>query len=143
MFPQLYLPALIRMDQNRRLEIENNIRAGLARLRSLQHPSGGFAYWPGVWNTDPNHDWRSDWGTTYAGHFFLEAEKAGYTLPGDMKAAWLRYQKAPRSSGARTSGDVPPEYELQRQDLARGRSRYAQAYRLYTLALAGRRRSAR
>ena len=51
-FPQLYLPALIKLDQNRRLEVENNIRAGLARLRSLQHPSGGFAYWPGMWNTD-------------------------------------------------------------------------------------------
>ena len=59
----------------------------------MQHPSGGFAYWPGVWSTDPALDWRNDWGTTYAGHFMLEAEKAGYALPGDMKSAWLRYQK--------------------------------------------------
>jgi uncharacterized protein YfaS (alpha-2-macroglobulin family) len=92
-FPQLYLPALIALSQNRRLEVENNIRAGLARLRSLQHPSGGFAYWPGIWNTEGARDWRNNWGTTYAGHFFLEAEKQGYTLPGDMKPSWLRYQK--------------------------------------------------
>jgi uncharacterized protein YfaS (alpha-2-macroglobulin family) len=131
-FPQLYLPALIRMDQNKRLEIENNIRAGLARLRSLQHSNGGFAYWPGMWNTDNNHDWRNNWGTTYAGHFFLEAEKAGYTLPGDMKSSWLRYQKDaaqqwnPRRS---ESGKYAPDLDHA--------ERYAQVYRLYTLALAG------
>ena len=112
------------------------MRAGLARLRSLQHPSGGFAYWPGVWNTDPDHDWRSDWGTTYAGHFFLEAEKSGYNLPGDMKAAWLRYQKNAAQQWSPNRGDVPT-----RNTAATGsgttRARYAQAYRLYTLALAG------
>jgi alpha-2-macroglobulin len=135
-FPQLYLPALIRMDQNRRLEIENNIRAGLARLRSMQHAGGGFAYWPGVWSTGPYPDWRSDWGTTYAGHFFLEAEKAGYTLPGDMKAAWLRYQRAAAQRWSPYSGDVPPEFSYSgRTWLDAGR--HAQAYRLYTLALAG------
>jgi alpha-2-macroglobulin len=133
-FPQLYLPALIRMDQNRRLQIENNVRAGLARLRSLQHPTGGFAYWPGVWNTNQDHDWRSDWGTTYAGHFFLEAEKSGYNLPGDMKAAWLRYQKSAAQQWSPNRSDVPPEYRNDRQWFEG--SRYAQAYRLYTLALA-------
>jgi len=134
-FPQLYLPALIPMDQNRRLEIANNIRAGIARLRSLQHPSGGFAYWPGMWNTDGRHDWRNDWGTTYAGHFFLEAEKAGYTLPGDMKASWLRYQKGVAQNWSPRRGDTPPEYANDRHWV--DAVRYAQAYRLYTLALAG------
>jgi uncharacterized protein YfaS (alpha-2-macroglobulin family) len=133
-FPQLYLPALVRMDQNRRLEIENNVRAGIARLRSLQHPSGGFAYWPGVWNTDEGRDWRSDWGTTYAGHFMLEAEKAGYKLPGDMKAAWLRYQINKAQQWSPNGGDVPPEYRDDRR--WNDGARYAQAYRLYTLALA-------
>lgn len=131
-FPQLYLPALIKLDQNRRLEVENNIRAGLARLRSLQHPSGGFAYWPGMWNTDGHLDWRNNWGTTYAGHFFLEAEKSGYTLPGDMKSSWLRYQKdAAQQWNPRR--DEPGHYA---PDLVHA-ERYAQAYRLYTLALAG------
>lgn len=135
-FPQLYLSALVKMDQNRRLEISNNIRAGLVRLRSLQHPSGGFAYWPGIWNTDPSHDWdwRTNWGTTYAGHFMLEAEKAGYTLPGDMKAAWLRYQRNAAQQWSANTRDVPPEYSEKQW---REASRYAQVYRLYTLALAG------
>jgi uncharacterized protein YfaS (alpha-2-macroglobulin family) len=135
-FPQLYLPALIKMDQNKRLEIANNVRAGLARLRSLQHPGGGFAYWPGIWNTDASVDWRNNWGTTYAGHFFLEAEKAGYTLPGDMKASWLRYQKSVAQQWNAGSGDVPPEYSQSRNSWYEA-ARYAQAYRLYTLALAG------
>jgi uncharacterized protein YfaS (alpha-2-macroglobulin family) len=131
-FPQLYLPALIKLDQNRRLEVENNIRAGLTRLRSLQHPSGGFQYWPGIWNTDGDRDWRNNWGTTYAGHFFLEAEKAGYTLPGDMKSSWLRYQRdAAQHWNPRQ--DEPGHYA---PDLIHA-ERYAQAYRLYTLALAG------
>jgi uncharacterized protein YfaS (alpha-2-macroglobulin family) len=131
-FPQLYLPALIALSQNRRLEVENNIRAGLARLRSLQHPSGGFAYWPGIWNTEGARDWRNNWGTTYAGHFFLEAEKQGYTLPGDMKPSWLRYQKdAAQQWNPRLN--EPGQYA---PDLVHA-ERYAQAYRLYTLALAG------
>jgi uncharacterized protein YfaS (alpha-2-macroglobulin family) len=131
-FPQLYLPALIKLDQNRRLEVENNIRAGLARLRSLQHPSGGFAYWPGMWNIDGSGDWRNNWGTTYAGHFFLEAEKVGYKLPGDMKASWLRYQKDAAQQWNPRRGE-PGGYA---SDLVNA-ERYAQAYRLYTLALAG------
>jgi uncharacterized protein YfaS (alpha-2-macroglobulin family) len=133
-FPQLYLPALIKLDQNRRLQVENNIRSGLARIRTMQHPSGGFSYWPGVWSTDRDLDWRNDWGTTYAGHFMLEAEKAGYALPGDMKSAWLRYQKQAATAWTPSTDS--------RRDLDSGSSRadasrYAQAYRLFTLALAG------
>ncbi|HEV7608850.1 MAG TPA: MG2 domain-containing protein [Steroidobacteraceae bacterium] len=130
-FPQVYLPALIRLDQSRRLEVESNVRAGLARLRSFQHTNGGFAYWPGMWSDQP--DWRNDWGTTYAGHFFLEAEKAGYALPGDMKSSWLRYQKsAAQQWNPRNLGN-PGMFSASLVEAARS----AQAYRLYTLALAG------
>ena len=130
-FPQLYLPALIRLEPNRRLEVENNVRAGLARLRSFQHSNGGFAYWPGVWRDTP--DWRNDWGTTYAGHFLLEAEKAGYTLPGDMKTSWLRYQKAAAQQWNPRGLRNPGAYSASMVEAERS----AQAYRLYTLALAG------
>lgn len=132
-FPQLYLSALIKLDQNQRLQTENNIRAGITRLRSFQHASGGFAYWPGVWDQDPSLSWRNDWGTTYAGHFLLEAEKLGYTLPGDMKAGWVRYQK---SAAQRWSAGDHRGLAEYRASLAEA-ARFAQAYRLYTLALAG------
>ena len=132
-FPQLYLPALLALTQNQRLQVENNVRAGIARLRTMQHTSGGFAYWPGVWSTDPALDWRNDWGTTYAGHFMLEAEKAGYALPGDMKSAWLRYQKERAQRWTPNSYEWPDEKPERRVEAAR----YAQAYRLFTLALGG------
>jgi uncharacterized protein YfaS (alpha-2-macroglobulin family) len=132
-FPQLYLSALVKLEQNQRLQAENNIRAGIARLRSFQHNSGGFAYWPGVWDLDRELTWRNDWGTTYAGHFMLEAEKLGYTLPGDMKSAWLRYQKSAAQRWNPNEHRAIAEY---RASLAEA-SRFAQAYRLYTLALAG------
>ena len=133
-FPQLYLPALIKLDQNRRLEVENNIRAGTrapaqpaASDRRLRVLAGH------VEHRSASVDWRNNWGTTYAGHFLLEAEKAGYTLPGDMKSSWLRYQKERRA--ALESRDATSR-ALQRQT-SRDAARYAQAYRLYTLALAG------
>lgn len=132
-FPQLYLPALIKLTQNQRLQVENNMRAGVSRLRTMQHTSGGFAYWPGVWSTDPALEWRNDWGTTYAGHFMLEAEKAGYALPGDMKSAWLRFQKERAQRWTPNSYEWPDEKPERRIEAAR----YAQAYRLFTLALAG------
>ena len=78
-------------------------------------------------------EWRNDWGTTYAGHFMLEAEKAGYALPGDMKAAWVRFQKE------RAQRWTPRRYSWpdEKDEVAIEAARYEQAYRLFTLALAG------
>jgi alpha-2-macroglobulin len=132
-FPQVYLPALIKLDPQRRAEVENNVRSGIARLRSFQQPNGGFVYWPGGWSTNLGLGWRDDWGTTYAGHFLLEAERAGFNVPSDMKSSWLRFQKAAaqrwdanefRNVGSISAGVVEG-------------ARYAQAYRLFTLSLAG------
>ena len=63
----------------------------------------------------------------------IEAEKAGYALPGDMKAAWIRYQKERAQRWTPHGHDWPGETRLQRLEAAR----HAQAYRLLTLALAG------
>jgi uncharacterized protein YfaS (alpha-2-macroglobulin family) len=131
-FPQVYLPALLRLDERRRAEVENNVRAGIARLRGFQQPNGGFVYWPGGWSTDVGLGWRDDWGTTYAGHFLLEAERAGFAVPADMKASWLRYQK-----GAAQRWDANAVRNAARVSAGVAEAaRYAQAYRLYTLALA-------
>jgi len=51
-FPQVYLPALLRLEPRQRAEVENNVRAAIARLRGFQQPNGGFVYWPGGWATD-------------------------------------------------------------------------------------------
>jgi alpha-2-macroglobulin len=135
-FPQVYLPALLRLEPRRRAEVENNVRAGIARLRGFQQPNGGFVYWPGGWATDYGLGWRDDWGTTYAGHFLLEAERAGFAVPADMKSAWLRFQKAAAqrwdAGSIEQQHGAAPSANLAVVEAAR----YAQAYRLFTLALA-------
>lgn len=118
-FPQLYLPALVKLENTRRTQVEANVRAGIQRLRGFQLPSGAFTYWPGGFSGGLN-DARGGWTTNYAGHFLVEAEKVGYSVPSDMLKDWLRYQSS--SAAAWTPTGATPALE--------------QAYRLYTLALA-------
>jgi uncharacterized protein YfaS (alpha-2-macroglobulin family) len=115
-FPQLYLNNIFDLDAAKKQDITKNIKNGISRLGKFQTPNGGLSYWIGESNTD-------DWGTSYAGHFMLEAEKKGYVLPLTFKNNWIRYQK----DAAR---NWRPSYRNFNSDLA-------QAYRLYTLALAG------
>lgn len=114
-FPQLYLAEIVDIEASRKQSIQQNVTAAIQKLAGFQLPNGGFSYWQGIPEAD-------DWGTSYAGHFLLEAEKKGYVLPIGFKNKWLNYQKN-RAKQWR--------YEKQYQnDLA-------QAYRLYTLALSG------
>jgi uncharacterized protein YfaS (alpha-2-macroglobulin family) len=111
-FPQLYLDRVVTLNEARTGEIRTNIAAGIERLGSFQTPSGGFSYWPGQGESH-------DWGTSYAGHFLVEARRAGYAVPQALLDKWAAYQKnrAASWSGRESARD--------------------QAYRLYTLALAG------
>jgi uncharacterized protein YfaS (alpha-2-macroglobulin family) len=114
-FPQLYLPDLVDLSDSRKKELENNIRAGISRLKSFQIAGGGLTYWPGGAYAD-------DWGTCYAGHFMLEAEQKGYTLPIGFIQSWKNFQKQKAISWTYNASYT-------NDDLV-------QAYRLYTLALA-------
>ncbi len=111
-FPQLYLEDIFSLSSEKKAKIQKNIEAAIYRLKRYIQPNGGLSYWPGYSN--PN-----DWGTTYAGHFLLEANKKGYVLPIGFKSNWISYQRQ-QAKRWRSGGN----------DLA-------QAYRLYTLALAG------
>lgn len=113
-FPQLYLEALTELTAEQKTEVQKNINACLNKLQRFQMSNGGFAYWPGSNNV-------SEWATNYAGHFMLEAEKLGYVIPGNVKTNWLKYQKE-KASKWTDDGNT---------------SQMTQAYRLYTLALAG------
>ncbi|WP_323027670.1 alpha-2-macroglobulin family protein [Gelidibacter japonicus] len=115
-FPQLYLTDIFDLTYQKKQEIQKNIENGIKRLGNFQLASGGMSYWMGE-NT------ANDWSTTYTGHFMLEAEKKGFVLPLTFKSNWLRYQK-------QAASDWRPSYRTANTDLA-------QAYRLYTLALAG------
>ncbi len=121
-FPQLYVNKLLDLDEQQELKVESNVKATLERLKLFQTSSGGFAYWPG--NSGASH-----WGSSYAGHFILEAKKLGYTLPPGMLNNWIKYQKKVARTWDPNTTDHR-EYYGQSGDLS-------QSYRLYTLALAG------
>ena len=114
-FPQLYLADIADIDQARKSKIQKNVTAALQKLGQFQVAGGGFSYWPG--NAEPD-----DWGSSYAGHFLIEAEKKGYALPINAKRQWLGYQQKNARQWRYNAG-----YH----------NDFAQAYRLYTLALAG------
>lgn len=115
-FPQLFLNDIFDLTFDKKQDIQQNIENAIKRLGHFQRPNGGLSYWMGENGAD-------DWGTSYAGHFMIEAEKKGFVLPLTFKSNWLAYQK----NAAR---DWRPSYRTYNSDLA-------QAYRLYTLALAG------
>jgi hypothetical protein len=114
-FPQLYLNDVVDIDATQLQKIQKNITSGIVRLGGFQLANGGLSYWQGNTIAD-------DWGTSYAGHFMIEAEKKGYVLPINFKSKWIAYQQRQAKQWR-----FVPQYG---NDLA-------QAYRLYTLALAG------
>ncbi len=123
-FPQLFVKNLLPMDAEQKREVEYNIKATLDKLKTFQLVNGNFSYWPGQSSYD-------SWGNNYAGHFILEAEKQGYTLPVNVKKRWLKGQKRLAKEW------IPKGYENNRYRYFRHRGwELTQAYRLYTLALA-------
>ncbi|TXF91466.1 hypothetical protein FUA23_01870 [Neolewinella aurantiaca] len=120
-FAQLYLDKVIELTPEQEQRRKNNVIAGLEKMRNFQTSGGGMAYWPG--NRDP-HPWASN----YVLHFITEAERAGFSVPIDLKNKLVSFQ-AKVAANWRESND--PFYSSKRQ-----RS-LDQAYRLYGLALAG------
>jgi len=115
-FPQLYLDQVKVLTDGERSMIQANVKAGIERLKSFHQRDGGFGYWPGAENAD-------SWSTTYAGHFLVEAEAKGYLVPNDMLKRWKKYQRSKAQAWRRNQEAYSSEL--------------IQAYRLYSLALAG------
>ena len=115
-FTQLLVNQFINSNDKKKVEIESNIRNGIDQLRKFQLADGSFSYWPGL-------NYPSSWGTSWAGNFMIEAENLGYVIPGDQKKRWLNFQKNVANTWRK-------EYSERGLVLD-------QAYRLYTLALAG------
>lgn len=113
-FPQIYLTALMDLPATQKEKITTNIKAGIKRLYRYQNPSGAMAYWPG----------QADnlWATNYAGHFMIEAKKAGYAVTNEFMNDWIKFQTAAAQKWT-AKGTVSDDL--------------TQAYRLYLLALAG------
>jgi len=115
-FPQLFLGKLTKLSDDQNASIESNIRNAIDRLQFFQRPSGGFSYWPGSRGV-------SEWGTNYAGHFLILAKEAGYYVPSNLLNNWISYQQSTANNYVYNKTHYSYDFE--------------QAYRLYTLALAG------
>ena len=115
-FPQLFVDKIKVLTENEKAAVQRNVTAGIERLKSFVQRDGGFSYWPGT-------DYYDDWGSSYAGHFLIEAEARGFYVPADMIRNWKKYQRDKAQSWRRND-------RYYTTDLM-------QAYRLYTLALAG------
>jgi uncharacterized protein YfaS (alpha-2-macroglobulin family) len=109
------------MKESQKQKISDNIKAGLKRLQLFQTSNGGFSYWPG-------ENFDSEWGSNYAGHFMVEAEKQGYNLPHNMKNKWVKYQQQEARNWTNNNG----MYEHPHGDET---NEVIQAYRLFVLAL--------
>ncbi|MBR5998602.1 MAG: alpha-2-macroglobulin family protein [Deltaproteobacteria bacterium] len=90
------------------------VQIALRRLQTMQTDSGGFAFWAGGTDADP-------WISAYIGHFLVEAQRAGFTIPSGMLESnlnWLRRHVAIQEKA--------PAQQVERA-----------AYAAYVLALAG------
>ena len=116
LFPQFFLPGLMQLSSAQKAEIDKNVKAGLERMRAFQGAEGGFQYWPGGGGAGVQL-----WVTSYVGHFLIEAERRGYPLPPEMRSRWTQFQRTRAQSWAPGKSESVVE----------------QAYRLYTLAVAG------
>ncbi len=116
-FPQLFLENITELDLERKEEINKNVKATIERLLQFQHTNGGFRYWPTNNDTD-------DWASSYVGHFLLEAKAKGYSIPSGVLSKWTTYQNE-KANSWRTGENN------------RANQGILQAYRLYTLSLAG------
>lgn len=115
LFTQLLLTKFTQLDSLQLKKRNRNLREGIQKLVSMQAAGGGISFWPGIPAAD---EWVSSW----VGHFMLEARKQGFVIPAVFFDTWLAYQRRMaqqwRFSGYDASATV-------------------QAYRLFTLALAG------
>jgi len=121
-FPQLYVDRLTELDADEKSRVTHNVNAAINKLKRFQNSTGGFGYWPG------DH-YSNHWTSNYIGHFLMEAKNAGYDVPVSLLENWKRFQKKVARKWDPRTDDNGRYY--------RGNVVLSQAYRLYTLALAG------
>ena len=110
-FPQLFLSDIFEVSTDRTSKIQAHINIAIQKLKRFIKSGGGMTYWPGNNTID-------DWGTSYAGHFLIEAKNKGYVLPIGFENKWVSHQQKAAKNWSSSNSDL------------------LQAYRLYTLALA-------
>ncbi|MFV0469367.1 MAG: alpha-2-macroglobulin family protein [Dysgonomonas sp.] len=121
-FPTLFASTFTNFSQEQNDRMKANVNEAIRVISARQLSDGGIAYWPG--NMQP-----MEWVTTYAGHFLIEAQRMGYNVPASVIDKWKQFQKKTAQNWNRA--DIYNSYySYSMTDLQ-------QAYRLYSLALAG------
>lgn len=121
-FPLLYVGAFRQFTDQEKEKMDKNITGAINIISSRQLSDGGIAYWPG-------DRYPTEWVTTYAGHFLIEAQRAGRDVPKSVIDKWKKFQKKAAQNWDRR--------DLYNSYYSYSMSDLQQAYRLYTLALAG------
>lgn len=119
--PLLFVGQFKTIDEQEAEKIKANVQEGIRQLYGRQLPNGGFAYWPGNAVAD-------EWISSYAGMFLVLAQEKGYAVNQNVLNKWKRFQRA-----AAQNWRMPQEAS----DWLQWQSGLQQAFRLYTLALAG------
>lgn len=118
--PLLYVNVFKTFPEKESARIKYVINEGIKILISRQLGDGGIAYWDG-------QTYPTEWVTTYAGHFLVEAKAKGYNVPETVISKWKQFQK--KAAQRWNRGDLYNSY------YSYSMSDLQQAYRLYTLAL--------
>lgn len=121
-FPILYVEEFTVLKEDEKERMTAKVDEVIRMLASRQTADGGFVYWYG------DH-YASEWVTTYAGHFLLEARNKGYEVPESVLSRWIQFQRRLAQNWLPTNPN-PTYYAVSMIELQ-------QAYRLYTLALSG------
>ena len=116
-FPQLFISKLADVDDKVKRSAEENVRYALDKMRSFRTADGGLSLWPGG-------SYADEWGTAYAGHFILEAQNLGYSIPSGILDGLKRSTRRAAQNWSPANRDRYHNNDLM------------QAYRLYVLALA-------
>ncbi|WP_460623149.1 alpha-2-macroglobulin family protein, partial [Hymenobacter tenuis] len=105
-----------------------HVQEAIRKVEAQQMYNGSLSYWPGG-------DYDNWWATTYAAHFLLEAQQAGFDVNKNVLDRLLRYLQARvRKRETDTYNIIQTGGVIQPVTLAKKEV----AYSLYVLALAGR-----
>lgn len=119
--PLLFVSQFKAVDEQEAEKIKANVQEAIRQIYARQLPNGGFVYWPGNTVAD-------EWITSYTGMFLTLAQEKGYAVHPNVLNKWKRFQRA-----AAQNWRMPQEasnWQIWQSELQ-------QAFRLYTLALAG------
>ncbi len=119
--PLLFVSQFKAVDEQETEKIKTNVQEAIRQIYARQLPNGGFVYWPGNAVAD-------EWITSYTGMFLTLAQEKGYAVHPNVLNKWKRFQRA-----AAQNWRMPQEasnWQIWQSELQ-------QAFRLYTLALAG------